>query len=262
MGNTQKHQYRLKFMTEKGDYIVYVDESGDHGLKNIDNNYPIFVLTFCCFKISDYIEQAVPGLQRFKFKYFGHDQIVLHEIEIRKTKELFNFLRYNKELKENFISDLSKIIEDIPFKIVPIVIDKRKLISKYNRPFNPYDLGLRFGLEKLNDILLYDGQEGKEIFLIFEKRGNKEDNDLEDKFLSICDQNEQFGYKKINFSKMVYKLLISDKKTNSSGLQLADLTARPIGLNYLKPTQSNRAYDIIKKKITGLKVFPQKQNPQ
>ena len=33
-------------MTEKGDYIVYVDESGDHGLKNIDNNYPIFVLTF------------------------------------------------------------------------------------------------------------------------------------------------------------------------------------------------------------------------
>ena len=26
------------------DYIVYVDESGDHGLKTIDENYPVFVL--------------------------------------------------------------------------------------------------------------------------------------------------------------------------------------------------------------------------
>ena len=66
------------------------------------------------------------------------------------------------------MSDLSKIIEDIPFKIVPIVIDKRKLMSKYNKPFNPYHLGLRFGLEKLNQILLYNGQEGKEISLIFD----------------------------------------------------------------------------------------------
>ena len=27
-------------------YVVYVDESGDHGLKNIDPNYPVFVLAF------------------------------------------------------------------------------------------------------------------------------------------------------------------------------------------------------------------------
>lgn len=243
-------------MIEKGDYIVYVDESGDHGLKNIDNNYPIFVLTFCCFKISDYIEQAVPELQRFKFKYFGHDQIVLHEIDIRKTKGHFKFLRTDRELRENFLMDLSKIIENIPFKIVPIVIDKRKLMSKYNKPFNPYHLGLRFGLEKLNQILLYNGQERKEISLIFEKRGNNEDKDLELEFLRICAENEQFGYKNINFGKMVYKFLISDKKSNSSGLQLADLTARPIGLKYLKPTQVNRAYDIIENKKFGYKIFP------
>lgn len=243
-------------MKEKGDYIVYVDESGDHGLKNIDNNYPIFVLTFCCFKISDYIQQAVTELQRFKFKYFGHDQIVLHEIDIRKTKEPFKFLRTNKELRENFMSDLSKIIEYIPFKIVPIVIDKRKLMSKYNKPFNPYYLGLRFGLEKLNELLLYKGQEGKEVSLIFEKRGNNEDKELELEFLRICTENEQFGYKNMNFGKMVYKFLISDKKTNSSGLQLADLTARPIGLKYLKPAQENKAYDIIEKKKYGYIVFP------
>ena len=31
------------------DYIVYVDESGDHGLKTIDENYPVFVLAFLYF---------------------------------------------------------------------------------------------------------------------------------------------------------------------------------------------------------------------
>ncbi|CAC9451571.1 hypothetical protein BSPLISOX_2138 [uncultured Gammaproteobacteria bacterium] len=38
------------------DYIVYVDESGDHGLVNIDTQYSIFVLAFCIFKKSDYLK--------------------------------------------------------------------------------------------------------------------------------------------------------------------------------------------------------------
>lgn len=243
-------------MSKKGNYIVYVDESGDHGLKNIDPNYPIFVLTFCCFKISDYIDLAVPALQRFKFKYFGHDQLILHETDIRKNKEPFQFLRTDRKLRENFMSELTKIIEDIPFQIVPIVIDKRKLKLKYNDPFNPYHLGLRFGLEKLNEILLYDGQKGNEISLVFEKRGTNEDKDLELEFLRICNDNEQFGWKKINFGHITYNFLIADKKSNSCGLQLADLTARPIGIKYLKPQQDNRAYEIIKHKTYGHKIFP------
>lgn len=243
-------------MLKKGDYVVYIDESGDHGLKNVDPNYPIFVITFCCFKITEYVEQAVPELQKFKFKYFGHDQIVLHETDIRKSKEPFQFLRTDRGLREDFLCDLSEIIKKTPFVIVPIVIDKNKLNSKYASPFNPYHLGLRFGLEKLNELLLNENQESKEISLIFEKRGNKEDKDLELEFLRICNKNEQFGYKQINFGKMIYRFLLADKKSNSCGLQLADLTARPIGLKYLKPSQENRAYEIIDSKIYGHKIFP------
>ncbi|UZO80407.1 DUF3800 domain-containing protein [Aquimarina sp. ERC-38] len=243
-------------MIEKGDYIVYIDESGDHGLKNIDPNYPIFVLTFCCFKIPEYIDIAVPALQKFKFKYFGHDQIILHETDIRKNKDPFQFLRTSKDLRSNFLSDLSNIIEKTPFIIVPIVIDKSKLKTKYAQPFNPYHLGLRFGLEKLNEVLLRKDQVEKEIYLICEKRGRKEDKDLELEFLRICKKDEQFGYKQTDFEEMTYRLLLADKKSNSSGLQLADLTARPVGLHYLKPSQPNRAYDIINSKIYRYKIFP------
>ena len=28
-------------------FVVYVDESGDHGMQTVDPNYPIFVLSFC-----------------------------------------------------------------------------------------------------------------------------------------------------------------------------------------------------------------------
>ena len=55
-----------------------------------------------------------------------------------------------------------------------------------------------------------------------------------------------------------FKPVFADKKTNSSGLQLADLAARPLGLDYLHPGQSNRAADLLKTKLTtgGIRCAP------
>lgn len=66
------------------DYVVYADESGDHGLTSVDIGYPLFVLAFCLFKKCDYTSRLVPALQSFKFENFGHDQVILHETDIRK----------------------------------------------------------------------------------------------------------------------------------------------------------------------------------
>ncbi len=71
--------------TRMNDTIVYVDESGDHGLESIDPEYPIFTLVFCLFKISDYIQKTSLALDTFKVKYFGHSEIVLHENDMRKN---------------------------------------------------------------------------------------------------------------------------------------------------------------------------------
>jgi hypothetical protein len=37
------------------DYLIFADESGDHGLTSINPENPVFVLVFCIFKKSDYI---------------------------------------------------------------------------------------------------------------------------------------------------------------------------------------------------------------
>ena len=36
-------------MPQFSDFMVYVDESGDHSLTSIDKSYPIFALAFCVF---------------------------------------------------------------------------------------------------------------------------------------------------------------------------------------------------------------------
>lgn len=242
---------------EKGDYIVFVDESGDHGLQNIDPDYPIFVLSFCCFKIEEYVSKAVPKIQEFKFKYFGHDQVILHEHHVRKQKGHYGFLRRDKKLRTQFLSDVAALVTDTPFKIISVVIDKSKLTNQYARPFNPYHLSLRFGLERLLQFFMSEDQEGKSIHIIFEKRGKKEDEALELEFRRICDGNQQFGYVVYDFRNAItFKAIFADKKSNSCGLQIADLTARPIGLNYLRPNQRNRAFEIISEKIYQHKQFP------
>ena len=136
------------------DYIVYVDESGDHGMQSIDASYPVFVLALCVFHKQHYSEYVVPALHKFKFAHFGHDLSVLHEHEIRK-----------------------------------------------------------------------------------------EDNDLELEFRRICAGENQWR------CVLPFDVRFASKKVNSAGLQLADLVARPLGLNSLRPEQSNRAFDILKTKL-------------
>ena len=62
------------------------------------------------------------------------------------------------------------------------------------------------------------------------------------------------------------RLVFADKKTNSTGLQIADLTAYPIGRHHLNPTQPNRAFGVVSAKFrrgptgdgsgSGLRIYP------
>ena len=240
------------------DYIVFVDESGDHGLSSIDPHYPMFILAFCLTKKTDYAEVITTSVLKFKFKYFGHDQIILHGQEIRKAKGPFRILQ-NAERRESFFNDLNDIIEHSAFLIFASAIKKLDLQKQYSIPDNPYHIALAFGLERLFLHLHGLGCRTETTYILFEKRGKKEDNDLELEFRRVCARNATGNI-------LPFEIVLADKKCNSSGLQLADLVARPIGRNLLHPKQANRAYDILEKKLKrspagsvqgwGLKVFP------
>jgi hypothetical protein len=242
-----------------GNYIVYVDESGDHSLTSIDSEYPLFVLTLTIFDKEQYSYQAVPLFKKLKFAYFGHDIVVLHENEIRRRKNEFKIL-YNKERHNAFIQDLSTAIAECDFDVIAVLIDKKKLTQKYAKPYNPYHIALKYSLERLYDYLDQKNDVIKTTHVIVEKRGQREDDELELEFRRICD-----GHNRLN-KKLPFDIIMADKKTNSTGLQLSDMIARPIGIHYLDPIKENRAYKIIEEKFyrddegnfeeVGLKCFP------
>lgn len=112
------------------DYIVFVDESGDHGLSSIDPNYPIFVLVFCIFDKTNYAEKIAPSILKLKFKHFGHDQVILHEHDIRKAKGPFKCLQ-NSNFREPFLNDLNTLVEESKFLLVASAIKKDKFRKQY-----------------------------------------------------------------------------------------------------------------------------------
>lgn len=248
-------------------FIVYVDESGDHGMQTVDVNYPVFVLAFCVFYKGHYSEKVVPALQKFKFNNFGHDVVVLHEHEIRKEKGCFKF--NSKKHKHDFIDGLTSIIEASNFILISAVIDKRQLKDKYGVGNNPYHLALGFCLETLYEFMLEKNQDGTKTHIVVECRGNKEDKDLELEFRRVCDGANKLG------KNLPFEIIFASKQTNSAGLQLADLVARPVGLSVLRRKQPNRAFDVLKKKFFcsggreqvgdgfenwGLKVYPSQES--
>jgi hypothetical protein len=241
------------------DYIVYVDESGDHSLKSIDHQYPIFALSFCVFSKTDYTQRVAPAVQRFKFDHFGHDTVVLHEHPIRKQAPPFTFLK-SQSKRAGFMEELNRLIEDAPMTIIAAVIRKDQLIRKYAWPANPYEMALLFCMERLFAFLRDAHATSGVTHIVVEGRGRKEDAGLELEFRRIRDGANQWG--RLDCLDLVF----ADKKSNLAGLQLADLTARPIGLSALRPGQSNRAYEVLQRKFRrspqgvvkgwGFKVFP------
>jgi hypothetical protein len=246
-------------MAEFSDYLVFVDESGDHGLASVDPNYPVFVLACCLIAKSDYAERVTPALQRLKFEYWGHDEQVLHEHEIRKPNNEYAFL-FNSERRATFLAAVNEFVERAPFRLVASVIRKIDYARCYALPVNPYGLALEFSLERLTHQLEALGQGERITQVVVERRGRREDDDLELAFRRIRDGANALG------RRLPFDLVMTSKASNSAGLQLADLIARPIGIKVLRPDQPNRAYDIVSGKFRrspageirgwGLKVFP------
>ncbi|MFB2554772.1 DUF3800 domain-containing protein [Herbiconiux liangxiaofengii] len=242
-----------------GDYVVYVDESGDHELRKVNPEFPVFVLAFCIFPVQDYVDQIVPAVQRLKFRHFGHDMVVLHEREIRKSLPPFDIL-LRADVRARFMDELSGIIDRARFGVVSCVINKHEFIARRGLQENPYHVALEYGLERVFFQLQARKQVGRTTHVVFESRGKQEDRLLELEFRRVLDTTRIRGLAQT----LAFKC--APKSANSTGLQLADMIARPIGLSVVRGEQSNRSWSIIASKIVrspsgktagfGLKVYP------
>ena len=242
-------------------YYLFIDESGDHGLVNLDPSFPVFLL--CGMLISkDNYEQTRDDINELKRFFWGNKDVVLHSRDIRKCEKEFQIL-FDLDLKADFYKRLNEIITQGKYRIISSAIDKTKYIKNYGKLSNDvYEMALSFIIERA--IFCLDEKEGQKIRLeiIIEKRGKKEDKKLGEHFQRLLARGT--GYVSAErIQEFETQISFRDKKDNINGLQLTDLLAYPIARYVIDPKRANPAFDILEKKIYsknskryGLKVFP------
>lgn len=244
-------------------YLLFLDESGDHGLKTISPDFPIFVLTGLLFSEASYADVCTK-IDAFKQKYFGNTEVILHRRDMRKYEKGFEIL-FDDKVKQQFYNDLNKILQDADYTIISSVINKQKHIDTYGKlADDPYEIALTFVMERT----LFeadDKQDVTNIHVTIEGRGKKEDAQLARRYNELLYR----GTGQVDSARLVQtyddELEVRLKRDNDCGLQLADLCAYPIARYYLNNNEPNLAYDVIKDKIRrgprgvmgyGVKLFP------
>lgn len=200
--------------------LIYIDESGDHGVDDRNSDYPLFVLVACCFETSDYVRHFLPSMIEFKLRHRGHELVVLHEREIRRPQGEFSFL-LNASKRAAFLEDLSRLVRFSRACVHAVAWDKREPSRRFS-----YGACLGHLLEELSSVEVYATPPPP---IILESRGRHEDVRTLDALSGL--NLERFG-----------AIRFVDKKANVAGLQMADLCARPIGMRILRPEAMNRAY--------------------
>ena len=136
---------------------------------------------------------------------------------------------------------IAQIIRDVDFTVVAAVVDKCRLGHQLARTSDVYELVLAACVERLQTFLASPGNGDLTTHIVIESRGSGKggDGELDYAFQRIQARNTD-GNKNPGL-----EIKFADKKTNATGLQIADLTARPIGLHCIRPEQPNRAWDLV-----------------
>lgn len=152
---------------------------------------------------------------------------------------------------------LTGVISACDFTLIAVVI-KGCAQGQVQQSDSPVSPGVAIRPGALAALFVEEKRYGKHHARSREARGAAEDAELELAFRRVCDGDNR-GRRVFPFN-----LVIADKRTNSEGLQLADLTARPIGLSVVRKGQANRAYEVLEGKFFAgdyVRLHP-RQRPQ
>ena len=242
-------------------YYLYIDESGDHGLVNLDMDFPVFLL--CGILISEENYQLIRNeFNKIKRKFWKNKEVIFHSRDIRKCDKEFQIL-FDMEIKKQFYVQINSIVENSEYQIIASAINKEKYIKTYGKLSNDvYELALSFIMERAVFCLDEVKNGTKQLEVVIEKRGKKEDKKLDEHFQRLLSRGTNYVSTQ-RFREMKTAIVFKSKKENINGLQLADLVAYPTARYVIEPNRANPAFEVFKDKIYtknnkryGLKIFP------
>ena len=125
---------------------MYLDESGNHDLKKIDPNYPLFVLGGVIVDESYATTVMEEEVNQFKMSWFGSTSPVLHTADITRNRFEFEILK-DGETRKRFLEGLNALMRRLEYTVVSAVVRKHRLRGRFYRRLDLYSLSFEFLLE-------------------------------------------------------------------------------------------------------------------
>lgn len=241
-------------------YFLFLDESGDHGLTRPSPDFPVFLLCGILVTADNY-ELIRHSCNELKESIWGDKKVIFHSRDIRKCEKEFQVL-FDLELKKKFYEGINTIVSKSDYIIIASAIRKNAFIEKFGKlQDDVYEVALSFVIQQAT-LILNQSNPDTELAIVIERRGQKEDKQLDDHFQRLCAR----GTGRLTageLQKVFPSFTFRHKKENINGLQLADLVAYPIARYVIEPDRANPAFDILAPKIyrtgnklDGLKIYP------
>jgi len=209
-------------------YRLYIDESGDHTYKSVDDLSRRYLgLTGVLIRKAHYNPVVPRELERIKRSFFEYDPDmppILTRKDIIKRRGLFRVLldpAENARWEETLIQFYQTFLQA---QIFTVVIDKHEHLQRYPvDTWNPYTYSLAVLLNRVRGFLNILGATAD---IMPEARGETEDNLLLASYVELRENGSTWGtgaqYRAVY---PLERLLFRRKNQNVAGLQIADLVA-------------------------------------
>lgn len=264
------------------DYSMFIDENSSalslktvlEKTKNkevVKREDSIFTITGCILTKNEH-QKLMREFSKLKTRYWQnrkwyceknseYQTVCFHSREIRNHSLAFR----NIENYDEFLNDLTKVIDDINFTIISISIDLTNFIYKIPEQ-GIYEIAFKFLFERF----VYFMKGCNKGVLVLESRGKKEDKILLQHINEIIFNDGTEFIKKKELEKKIKGVYFDPKFKNQKratcpGLELTDLCSYPIH-KYIKYGTRDQSFDIIEPKFykypnyenKGIKIFPKK----
>lgn len=240
-------------------YRLYIDESGDHTYKLLDDPSHRYLALFgVWFRQHDHYTQFADDLESFKRDIFGprpDKPVILHRSDILNRKGPFGLLSA-PEVQARFDSGLIGIVSRAQFTGICVIINKQDHLNRYVSPFHPYHYCLGAMLDRYSGWLNHWNAVGD---VMAESRGREEDLQLKAAYRRVFESGTLlFPYEHHQRALTSKDIKIRPKVANIAGLQLADILAHPVRQACLAEKGwipdpgdvfGNRLYGLVKPKL-------------
>jgi hypothetical protein len=244
---------------------VFLDECGSHSLAEL-GPFKVFVLSAVIIRDADH-PTIDTEWRKFKGASLGSPDTIVHEPDVRKGEGPFR-----DPNRQGKLTAMARVVSSLDFVALAVVVHRPNYKRDFGTgpvdeslPTHIYWMALDFLMERT--VMALDTHfNGARAQVIAESRGPKEDASLQYEFARLHLDGTSYVADGWFRHALCPGISFQSKKVNSTGLQLADLLARPVGEKVIDSTSYPYLWPEFRGKlcqghetknsILGLKIMP------